>query len=65
MPAGVFNARNVRNSDGLKPKCGAVDVDLDLRRADVFKRLFITARFWRKTEITPFVSNANTVSCYF
>ena len=45
MPAGVFNARTVRNSDGVKPKCDAVDVDLDLRRADVFKQELYTWHF--------------------
>jgi hypothetical protein len=32
MPVGVFNARNARISDSVKPKSGALDVDLAWRR---------------------------------
>jgi len=40
MPAVVFNARNLRNSDDVKPKSGALHVDLArLRRVDLaFRR---------------------------
>ena len=41
MPAGVFSARSVRNSDGLKPKLGTFVVDFDLRRANVLGRVVI------------------------
>jgi len=49
MPAGVFNARNARSSDSVKPKPGALDVDLarrgrvDLafRRRDLFECIIL------------------------
>ena len=64
MPAGVFNARNVRNSAEVKPKLGASLLDFDLVRAIVLSRVVIS-QAQRKREITPFVANANTVSRYF
>jgi len=41
MPAGVFNARNVRNYDEVKPKLGASLLDFDLRRANVLGQVVI------------------------
>jgi hypothetical protein len=64
MPAGDFSARSVRNSNDVKPKLGASLLDFDLVRATVLSRVVIS-RAQRKTEITPFVSKANALSCYF
>ena len=64
MPAGVFSARNVRNSDELKPKFGASLLDFDLRCANVLSRVVISSA-QREKEITPFAPKANALSCYF
>ena len=37
MPAVVFSARNARSSDDVKPKSGALHVDLAFRRGDLFE----------------------------
>ncbi len=64
MPAGVFSARSVRNSDEVKPKLGATLLDFNLVRAAVLSRVVIS-RAQREREITPFVPKANSLSCYF
>ncbi len=53
MPAGVFSALSLRNSDELKLKFDAFVVDLDLRRANVLSRVVIDfARAARKGNTT-------------
>ena len=56
MPAGVFSALSVRNSDELKLKFGVLVVEFELRCANLFSRVVINfawARSSMQTDCGP------------